>query len=103
MVKLPSEEDIAIPGPEAQLVVALHIIPDWTVPYLAYLTRGELPEDELVACQIVRRSKSMTIINGELHMRSITGVFEHCVSPEEGREILRFTLVTVDIMPAHDP
>ena len=37
-VKLPTKEDLAIPDPEAQLVAALHIIPDWTVPYLAYMT-----------------------------------------------------------------
>ena len=48
-VKLPTEEDLAIPDPEAQLVVALHAIPDWTVPYLAYMTQGELPEDETLA------------------------------------------------------
>ena len=45
-VKLSTEEDLAIPDPEAQLVAALHAIPDWTVPYLAYMTRGELLEDE---------------------------------------------------------
>ena len=31
-VKLPTEEDLAVPDPEAQLVAALHVIPDWTVP-----------------------------------------------------------------------
>ena len=67
LVKLPSEEDIAIPDPEAHLVVALHVTPDWTVPYLAYLTRGELPEEEVNARQIIWRSKSMTIVNGKLH------------------------------------
>ena len=41
-VKLPTEEHLAVPDPEAQLVAALHAIPDWTVPYLAYMTRGEL-------------------------------------------------------------
>ena len=66
-VKLPTEEDLAVPVPEAQLVAALHIIPDWTVPYLAYMNRGELPKDETLARLIIRRSKSMTIINGELH------------------------------------
>ena len=45
-VKLPIEEDLAIPDPESQLVAALHIIPDWTVPYLAYMNQHELPEDE---------------------------------------------------------
>jgi hypothetical protein len=87
-VKLPTEEDLAVPDPEAQLVAALHEIPDWTIPYLDYLTRGALPADEIEARLIVRRSKSMTIINGELHRRSATGVFQRCVSPDEGRNIL---------------
>ena len=39
-VKLPTEEDLAIPDPEAQLVAALHAIPDWIIPYLAYMTRA---------------------------------------------------------------
>ena len=50
-VKLPTEEDLAVPDPEAQLVVVIHAIPDWTVPYLAYMTRGKLPEDEVLARQ----------------------------------------------------
>ena len=63
-VILPSEEELAIPDPESQLVAALHATPDWVLPYLAYLARGELPTDEVSARQIVRRSKSMVIING---------------------------------------
>ena len=31
----------------------------------------------------------MTIVNGELHYRSVTGAFQCCVSPEEGCEILQ--------------
>ena len=65
------------------------MIPNWAVPYLAYMTQGELPEDETLARQITRRSKSMTIVNGELHRCSVTGEFRRCVSPEEGREILQ--------------
>ena len=74
-VKVPTEEELAVPDPEAQLVAALHVIPDWIVPYLAYMTRGELPEDETLARQIVTHSKSMTIVNGELHHLSVTGAF----------------------------
>ena len=48
-VKLPTEEALAVPDPEAQLVAALHVIPDWTVPFLAYMTRDELPADETLA------------------------------------------------------
>ena len=87
-VKLPTEEDLAVPDPVAELVAALHAILDLTVPYLAYMTRGEFFEDKTLARQITRRSKLMEIANGELHHRSVTGEFQHCVSPEEGYEIL---------------
>ena len=70
-------------------MAALHVIPDWTIPYLAYMTRGELSEDEVLARLIFRWSKSMTIVNGELHHCSVSGAFQHCISPEEGYEILR--------------
>ena len=70
-------------------MAAIHAIPDWTMPYLAYLTRGELPEDEFFARQIIRRSKSMTVVNGELQRCSVIGVFERCVSLDEAREILQ--------------
>ena len=86
-VKLPGEADLAIPDPEAQLVAALHVIPDWMLPYLAYMNRGELPEDETLSRQIIRWSKSMTIVNGELHHCSISWAFQRCVSPKEGCEI----------------
>ena len=87
-VKLPMEEDIANPDPESELVAALHATPEWTEPYLAYLTRGELPDEEVIARQIIRRSKAYTIINDELHKRSTIGIFQRCVSPKEGQEIL---------------
>ena len=48
-VKLPTEADLAVPDPEAQLVEALHVIPDWTVSFLAYMTRGEMPESHPLA------------------------------------------------------
>ena len=88
-VKIPGEEDLAIPDPEAQLVAALHVILDWKLPYLAYKNWGELPEDEILAQQIIWRSKSMAVINGELHHCSVSGAFQRCISPEEGREISR--------------
>src|SRR3954468_13997365 len=87
-VQPPAEQDIEKPHPEPALVATIHATLDWVVPYLDYKTRGILPADELLARQIVRRSKSFTIINGELHRRSPTDVFQRCVSPEEGRAIL---------------
>jgi hypothetical protein len=64
-------------------------IPEWTKPFLAYLSRKELPEDDVTARQIVRRATTCTIINGLLYKRSTKGIFLRCVSPEEGQRILR--------------
>jgi hypothetical protein len=36
----------------------------WTKPYLAYLMRGELPEDPIHHRQVMRCSNAFTIING---------------------------------------
>ena len=66
-MRLPSEEELAIRDHESQFVAALRVMPDWVLPYLAYLMRGDLPSDEVLARQIVRRSKSMVVINGELY------------------------------------
>jgi hypothetical protein len=60
----------------------------WTKPYLAYLIRGELPEDTIHRQQIIRRSKAFTIINGELYKRSTTGVLQRCIAPEDGIALL---------------
>src|SRR5664279_4104722 len=62
--------------------------PTWTQPFLSYMLRKELPKDKTEARQIVRCSKAYTIINGELYKRSISGVFQRCISPEDGRSIL---------------
>ena len=48
------------------IMEVLVITPDRTVPYIAYLLRKELSEDEDEARQIVRRSKAFTVIGGQL-------------------------------------
>jgi hypothetical protein len=37
---------------------------------------------------IQRRCKSFVIIDNELYKRSVSGVFQRCISSEEGRKIL---------------
>lgn len=68
---------------------ALAVIPVWTQPLLAYLINGDLPEEKNEARRIVRRSKAYTIIHGELYKRSVTGIFQRCVSREEGHRLLK--------------
>ena len=76
--------------PVEDVSYAVYLVkPDWTTPYLDFMINQKLPEDdEVLARQIVRRTKAFTIINGELYRRSTTGVYQRCISPEEGRELL---------------
>ena len=66
----------------------LAITPDWIVPYIAYILRKELPEDEEEARQIVRRSKAFIVIKGQLYRESATVIGQKCITPEEGQIIL---------------
>ena len=63
-------------------------VPDWAQKFMAYLADGVLPSEEVEARQIVRRAKSFTIINKELYKRSVTGIYQRCVDPEQGRALL---------------
>ena len=48
--------EVEVPAVVDLIMEVLAITPDWTVPYIAYILRKELPEDEEEARQIVRRS-----------------------------------------------
>jgi ribonuclease HI len=60
------------PSKETTTVMLVEAV--WTKPYLAYLIRGELPEDTIHRREIMRCSKAFTIIQGELYKCSTTGV-----------------------------
>jgi hypothetical protein len=77
-------EDLSKETTKVMLIEAV-----WTKPYLAYLTRGKLPEDTIHRRQIIRRSKAFTIINEELYKRSMIGVLQRCIAPEDGIACLR--------------
>ncbi|KAK1605881.1 hypothetical protein QYE76_029554 [Lolium multiflorum] len=62
--------------------------PSWVKPIKEFLINGTLPVDENESRRIQRRSKAYTIINGEVYKRSVTGVLQRCVEPEEGKEML---------------
>jgi hypothetical protein len=64
---------------------------DWRVPYLDYLIRGDLPSAKTEARQITRWAKSFVIFgdNKELYRRSPTGILQHCITNEEGRNLLK--------------
>ncbi|KAK1694005.1 hypothetical protein QYE76_010702 [Lolium multiflorum] len=95
---VPVNSGTATPMPEeAMLVDSMDIdmpvfvvreAPSWVEPIKEFLINGTLPVDENESRRIQRRSKAYTIINGEVYKRSVTGVLQRCVEPEEGREML---------------
>ena len=77
--------DMAV-SPTKEIIV---IAPDWTKPFLDYIMHEKLPEDEVLARQMQRRARSYVEIDGQLYKRSAIGVFQKCISPLDGIEILR--------------
>jgi hypothetical protein len=67
-----------------------NIEPDWRVPYHDHLTRGDLPSDKTEARRITRQAKSFVIFGDskELYRRSPTGILQHCITNEEGMNLL---------------
>jgi hypothetical protein len=61
----------------------------WKQPYLAYMMNKTLPEDTVKARRIIRRSKAFVVLQGKLYKKSITGVLQRCVTPQEGQDILK--------------
>src|SRR5215216_3743433 len=80
--------EVEVPAVVDLIMEILVVTPDWIVPYIAYLLRQELPQDEVEARQMVRRSKAFTIVGGRLFRESAIGVAQRCITPEEGRLIL---------------
>ncbi|KAK1680683.1 hypothetical protein QYE76_041531 [Lolium multiflorum] len=91
-LRIPSVKGANPENPEVAVSPAkevMAIIPAWTQPFLDYLIDQKLPEDEVLARQIIRRARSYTIVDGQLYKRSAAGVFLKCVSNQDGIEILR--------------
>jgi hypothetical protein len=85
----PKEIELGIPlAPGSTLVAAATSASDWTEPYVTYLENKVLPEDETEARMIQRRCKSFVMIDNELYKCSVIGVFQRCISLEEGCKIL---------------
>jgi hypothetical protein len=79
------------PGAADPLVASVfHIreIPSWVEPFSNYLITGDLPQDEVEARRIQRCAEAYTIINSEWYKRSVSGIFQKCIEPEEGIELL---------------
>jgi hypothetical protein len=72
--------------PEPEEVMMIEVT--WMQPYLAYMLNKKLPEDIVEARRIARRSKAFVIVKGELYKKSISGVLQRCITPQEGQAML---------------
>ena len=80
------------------------VIAPWTEPFLAYLTRNELLDDQTEARHVVRRSKAYKVHEGQLYKKSTTGVLQRCISEEkDGTSWRKYTPVLVAITPQLGP
>jgi hypothetical protein len=61
----------------------------WMQSYLAYMVNKTLPKDVVEARRIVRQSKAFVVIQGKLYKKSISGVLQKRVTPQEGQVILK--------------
>ena len=68
--------------PSAHVIMA--IIAPWTEPFLAYLTRQELPKDQNEARCIVRRSKAYSVHEGELYKKALPKSFKGASPKRKG-------------------
>jgi hypothetical protein len=48
-----------------------------------------LPEDTMEAKRIIRRSKAFIVLQGKLYKKSITGILQRCITPQEGQDIVK--------------
>jgi hypothetical protein len=80
-------EQLSNDKPELEDVMMIEVT--WMQPYLAYMINKQLPEDVVEARRIVSRSKAFVVLKGELYKNSISGVLQHCITPQEGQAILQ--------------
>jgi hypothetical protein len=85
----PAISEANVSGDEEESHEVMVVQVPWMQVYIAYILRKEIPEDPVEARRVIRRSKAFTVVKGELYKRSISGVLQRCVTPEEGRVILK--------------
>jgi hypothetical protein len=80
------------PGATDPLVASVfHIreISSWAKPFSNYLLTGDLSPNKTEARRLQCHAQAYTIINSELYKRSMSGIFQKCIKPEGGRELLK--------------
>jgi hypothetical protein len=64
-------------------------IPSWAGPFSNYLITGDLTPNEIEVRRLQRCTQAYTIINSKLYKRGMLEIFQKCIEPEEGLELLK--------------
>jgi hypothetical protein len=75
--------------PLVAIVFHIQEIPYWAKPFSNYLLSEDLPVDKAEAKRLQQHARAYTLINSELYKRNMSGVYQKCIKPKEGRELLR--------------
>jgi hypothetical protein len=78
--------EIEVDSHEPEEVMMVEVT--WMQLYLAYMLNKALPEDVVEARRIMLRSKAFVVVKEELYKKSISGVLQRYVTPQEGQAIL---------------
>jgi hypothetical protein len=64
---------------------------DWRAPIMAYLRHHYEPDSSTDLTRMQQRAKAYKIIEDDLYKASVTGPLLHCLSKDEGKELLTQT------------
>ena len=103
-----SEHTNVIGGSATEITSSAHlimaVIAPWTEPFLAYLNRRELPEDQNEAPCIVRHSKVYKVHEGDSTRKALPEYFKDVSPRKRGRSSwLKFMSVSVVTTPRLGP
>jgi hypothetical protein len=79
--------DLGAADPLVARVFHIREIPSWAEPFSNYLITGDLPQEEVEARRLQCHVQAYIIINSELYKRSVSGIFQKCIKPEEGMHL----------------
>jgi hypothetical protein len=84
VVKDPSVKTVE-PGPRMVNIIQGE---DWRAPIMAYLHHHYEPDNSTELIRMQQRAKAYQVIGDELFKTSVKGSLLHCLSKDEGRELL---------------
>nr|KYP70634.1 Retrovirus-related Pol polyprotein from transposon opus [Cajanus cajan] len=78
----------SINAPQGSVLFIQEELDSWMGPYIAYLTRGELPEDKREASLIQSESPRFVVINERLYRRGFSSPLLRCLTTSQAQRVM---------------